>query len=169
MIHHLFEPNLDGSFCFINFRWFINFRYSIIVYYYINLRSLITFCLCSGDIYLSLCISLSSSMILSKLFCGQDFESFLILSAILFPIKSPVVSTDFWIALFEAVLSASVENCLTLSIRFWLYLLFRSCACYIFACLIFKSKREKLWNLEKCFLFHFKSSFHFRKNQILEF
>ena len=32
------------------------------------------------------------------------------LSAILFPIKSPVASTAFGIALFEAVLSASVAD-----------------------------------------------------------
>ena len=35
--------------------------------------------------------------------------------------------------------------------------------------LFFSSKREFLPNWEKCFLFHFKSSFHSRENQILEF
>ena len=33
----------------------------------------------------------------------------------------------------------------------------------------FKSKREHLRNKEKCFLFHFKSSFRSRENQISEF
>ena len=43
------------------------------------------------------------------------------------------------------------------------------CVHYILASLCFKSKREHLRNLGKCFLFHFKSSFHSHKNQILEF
>ena len=38
--------------------------------YYINLRLSIIFCLSSGDIYLSLCISLSCSFVtVSELFC----------------------------------------------------------------------------------------------------
>ena len=40
---------------------------------------------------------------------------------------------------------------------------------YIFASLFFKSKRKRLSKLKKCFLFHFKSSFYSRENQILEF
>ena len=43
------------------------------------------------------------------------------------------------------------------------------CVHYIFASLFFKSKRQHSWNCGKCFLFHFKSSFHSRENQILEF
>ena len=43
------------------------------------------------------------------------------------------------------------------------------CVHYIFASLFFTTKRAHSWNLEKCFLFHFKSSFHSRENQILEF
>ena len=46
---------------------------------------------------------------------------------------------------------------------------FKGCVHCIFTRLILKSKREHLWNLEKCFLFHFKSSFHSRENQSLEF
>ena len=38
-----------------------------------------------------------------------------------------------------------------------------------FSLVFYKSKREHLWNLEKCFLFYFKSSFRFRENQILVF
>ena len=51
---------------------------------YINLRSSIIFCLSSADIYLSLGISLSCPF--------KIFETFVILSAILLPIKSPVAS-----------------------------------------------------------------------------
>ena len=40
---------------------------------------------------------------------------------------------------------------------------------YIFASLFFQSKRKHLENLEKCFLFHFKSSFCSLEKQILEF
>ena len=40
---------------------------------------------------------------------------------------------------------------------------------YIFASLFFKSKVEHLGNKEICFLFHFKSSFCSRENQVLEF
>ena len=45
----------------------------------------------------------------------------------------------------------------------------KSCVRYIFASLFFKSKRERLWNLEKCVLFHLKISFRSRENQIVEF
>ena len=77
--------------------------------------------------YLSFGASDSS---LASLFCecnfAEDFfETLVILSAILLPIKSPVVSAVFWIALFEAVFIASVADFLALSIRFYLYLLLR--------------------------------------------
>ena len=60
----------------------------MLLYYYINLRSSISFCLFSGDIYLSLGISLSSPIFsalfvtVSKLFCNKVLEIFMILSAI---------------------------------------------------------------------------------------
>ena len=47
--------------------------------------------------------------------------------------------------------------------------LFKGCVCYIFASLFFKSKQEHWSNLEKYFLFHFRSSFHSQENEILEF
>ena len=47
------------------------------------------------------------------------------LSAILFPIKSPVASAVFWIALFETVFIAFVVGFLALSRSFWLYLLLK--------------------------------------------
>ena len=36
----------------------------------------------------------------------------------------------------------------------------KGCVCYIFAGLFCMSKREHFKNKEKCFLFHFESSFH---------
>ena len=47
--------------------------------------------------------------------------------------------------------------------------IFKGCVLYIFTSLFFKSKLEHLPNWERCFLFHFKSSFHSQENQILEF
>ena len=46
---------------------------------------------------------------------------------------------------------------------------FKGCVCDIFASLFFKFIGEHFGNKEKCFLFYFKSSFHSRENQILEF
>ena len=63
---------------------------------YINLRSSIMFCFFSGDIYLSLGISLSCSFeTVFELFCGDIFETFVILSPVLLAIKSPVASANF--------------------------------------------------------------------------
>ena len=45
----------------------------------------------------------------------------------------------------------------------------KGCVRYIFTSLFFISKREHLWNKEKCFLFHFESSFRSWDNQILTF
>ena len=93
-----------------------------LLYYYINLRSSIIFCLSSGDAYFSLRISMSCSfVIVFELFYGELLET-LILLAILLPIKSPVVSVAFLIILFVEVLRASVADCLAWSRRYWLYL-----------------------------------------------
>ena len=54
------------------------------------------------------------------------FETLVILSAILLPIKSPVASAIFWIALFQAVFIVSVVDFLAVSKRFWPYLLLKS-------------------------------------------
>ena len=85
-----------------------------LLYYYTNLNSSIICCLFSGDMYLSFGASDSS---LASLFCGfLDFlETLVILSAILLPIKSPIASAVFWIALFEAVFIASVFGFLVLA------------------------------------------------------
>ena len=67
-----------------------------LLYYYINLRSSIIFCLSSGNIFLSLGISLQCSfVIVAELFSGELLETFVILLAILLPNKSPVASAAF--------------------------------------------------------------------------
>ena len=68
----------------------------LLLYYSINLRSLIILCPSSGDIYISLGIYLSCSFVtVSKLFFCKFFEIFVILLATLLPIKSPVSSVIF--------------------------------------------------------------------------
>ena len=74
--------------------------YLPLLYYYIILRSSTIFCLSSGDIHLSLGISLSGSVfsvlfLTFKLLCDKVFETFVILSVILLTIKSPVASAFF--------------------------------------------------------------------------
>ena len=85
--------------------------------------------------YPSLVISLSSSIFsvlfvtVSEVFWDEVLETFVILLAILLPIKSAI----FWIALFEVVLSASAAtlvahgaaDCLAWSRSFWFYLLLK--------------------------------------------
>ena len=51
------------------------------------------------------------------------FKTLAILSAILLPIKSPVASAVFWIALFDAAFIASAVDFLALSRSFWPYYL----------------------------------------------
>ena len=71
-----------------------------LLYYYINVKSSITFCLASGDIHFSLGISLSCSYVtISELFYCNAFETCVILSANLLPTKSQVASADFLITL----------------------------------------------------------------------
>ena len=62
----------------------------LLLYYYINLRSLIIFWLSSEYINLSLSIYLSFSFAIpSELFYGEILETFVVLLVILSPIKSP--------------------------------------------------------------------------------
>ena len=78
-----------------------------------NLRSSIIFCLSSGDIYLSLGISLSNSFLtVSDLVCCEGFKTFVILLAILLLIKSWLTSAFFQISLFKEVLDAPIADCL---------------------------------------------------------
>ena len=98
-----------------------------LLHYCFSLRSSIIFYLFSRDIYFSLGISLSSSMFSLSLSTTSDilgwsiFKTFLILSAIVLSIKSPIASVYFCIALFEAVISASVTDCLAWSRSVWVY------------------------------------------------
>ena len=81
-----------------------------LLYYYNTLNSSIICCLFSGD--MCLCFGVCDSS-LASLFCErfQDFfETLVILSAIFLPIKSPIASAVFRIALFEAVFIASVVD-----------------------------------------------------------
>ena len=54
----------------------------------------------------------------TELFCGEFAETFIILSAILLLIKSPVTCGVLWIALLEAFLKTSVADCLAWSKNF---------------------------------------------------
>ena len=68
-------------------------------------------CLFSGDAYLFVWVVISTSSSLSRdSFVDFLFETLAILSAISLPIKSPVASAVFWIALFEAVFIASIVD-----------------------------------------------------------
>ena len=96
-------------YCLTNFLFF---DILLLYYYHINLKSSKIFCLSSGDIYFSFGIFLPYLFItVSELICWEFFETFVILSAILLPIKSPVASSVCGIALFELVWSASVADC----------------------------------------------------------
>ena len=89
-----------------------------LLYYYINFNSSIICCLSSGDIYLFFGIGISLLASFGDNSFENFFETLVILSAILLPIKSPVASAVFLIALFEAVFNASVADFLTLSTSF---------------------------------------------------
>ena len=60
---------------------------------------------------MNLCLSISF-LFVAELFFVEVLEPLVVLSAISLPIKSPVASAVFWIALFEAVLSAFAADCL---------------------------------------------------------
>ena len=68
-----------------------------LLYYYNNLRSSINFCHSSGDLKLSLGISLFSCsfVIVSELFCSEFPEAFIFLLAILLTVKPPAASAIF--------------------------------------------------------------------------
>ena len=67
-----------------------------LLYCYINLNLTIIFCLSSGDLYL---FSGTSILLIASSFLerssAEDFETLVILTAILLPIKSPVASAIF--------------------------------------------------------------------------
>ena len=104
---------VDSVYCLENF-YFLIFHYYITVLILDHQQSAVLFL--EIYIYIFLGISLLSSIFfvsfvtVSELFCGEVLEIFVILSAILLPIKSPLASADVWIAIFEAVLSESVAD-----------------------------------------------------------
>ena len=74
-----------------------------LLYCYTNLNSSITCCLSFGDIYLFFGLSASVSLFRNSLV--DFFETVVILSAILLPIKSPVASAIFeWLFLKQFLL-----------------------------------------------------------------
>ena len=101
----------DMMYCLTNLLCF-----DILLLYYSDLNSAINLLSFSGDTYLSFDISNSFS------FCEYnflvDFEALVILSAILLPIKSPVASPIFLIALFEAVFTEFVVDFFAISRSF---------------------------------------------------
>ena len=102
-----------------------------LLYYYINLRSSVIFCLYSKDTYLFLGISLSCSifftsfLILSELFCDKGLKFFVILS-VTFTNQTTSSFICYSNCSFSGIISASFAVCFALSRRF----------CYIY-CLIF--------------------------------
>ena len=60
---------------------------------------------------------------------GEFFQTLAILSAISLPTKTPAASAS-WIALFEAVFTASVVDFLAVSRSFWPYLLLKFYPCF---------------------------------------
>ena len=124
-----------------------------------NLNSLIICCLSSGDIYLFLWVVNSTPSLLLDGF----LDILVILSAILLPIKSPVASAVFWIALFEALFIASVVDFLALSRIFWFYLLVKLLPMFLakeknphlFACILFLGSIEYLiFTINALFNYH---------------
>ena len=68
-------------------------------------------CLSSGDMYLFLVVAISTSISsFGNSFVEFFFETLVTLSAILLPIKSPLASAVFWIALFDAVFIGSATD-----------------------------------------------------------
>ena len=75
-----------------------------LLYYCIILQWSKDLCLISGDMCLSFGVSLSSVSLFSisfvtdfKIFCGNVYENFVILSGVWLPVKSPVASVVLWI------------------------------------------------------------------------
>ena len=93
-----------------------------LLYYYINLRSSIT-CLFFLEVYTQFLVFLVHFQLFLNYSAVNFLRLFVVLSAFLLRIKS----SNFWVALSKAVLSASVGDCLAWSINVWLYLAFTFC------------------------------------------
>ena len=94
-----------------------------LLHYYINLKSSTIFCLYSGDIFLSLCISLPNPIFLLHFQLPLNYL-WHFLNFISDFITNLITSCFccFWIACFEIVLSASVEYWLAWLRNFGVYL-----------------------------------------------
>ena len=96
-----------------------------LLYYYINLISSIIFHLFSGDVYLSSAIFNSFSSVF-KTFCEDFFETLVILSAILLPIKSIIASSavflncSLWSCFYciWRIFFSTIKKFLTMLLRF---------------------------------------------------
>ena len=97
--NQFFALSLDGWFDLFHNRSFFFFFFFDIPFlcYYINLKLSIILLFFSGDIYLRFATYLCSASppTISKLFCGELFEIFTILSVIYLTIKSPVAFVAF--------------------------------------------------------------------------
>ena len=100
-----------NSFSIILLSIFWNFCDIPLLYYHLNLKSSITSCHFSADM-----------SFFRHFFIILMCNFFVILSAILLSIKSPVACAFFCITLFEEVLSASVADFLAWSGSVWLHL-----------------------------------------------
>ena len=121
----------------LDYHYFSVFVLDIYIYIYIY-------------IFVYTCLSLSISFsFVSELLFGEVFETLVILSAILFQIKSLVASV-FWIVLLEAVLSASLGDCCAWSINFCLYLLLKFLLLFLPIFLPIFSKGQKSITFYKC-------------------
>ena len=97
--------------------WMILFFDIPLLHYYFNLSSL----LFQPQFIITLLFQpnfLSLFWTYMSLFCCESFETFVILLAILLPIKLPVPSAIFWITLFDEVLETSVADFLAWSRSF---------------------------------------------------
>ena len=91
--------------------------FDVLLYYYISLKLSIIFFLFCGDMYLSFGISMKCYIF----YCSEAIKAFVILSVI----KITSCFCCFLNCFFEAVLKASVVDCLAWSRSFRLYLLLK--------------------------------------------
>ena len=99
---------------------FLSFENSLL-YYYVILWSSIIFCLCSGDVYLSL--DISSSFVTVSEYSVLKFSRRLQLSQQIYcQSNHQLLLPCFKLLFFEAVLSGSATDCLARSRSCWLYL-----------------------------------------------
>ena len=128
-----FSPILCSEFNWLVWCIVLGIFYFVIfqsLYRYINLRWSTICCsfwkyvffFCYFSIQSNIFCFICNCSFVTELFLDEFLNTFVIISEILLPIKSPVASAVFWIALFKAVLNVSVKCCLAWSRIFWLCL-----------------------------------------------